>query len=528
MRSTNHHPVKPGRGRSCAQGGRALASTAFALGLLVSVPASSVAQPAGQITVGVHVSLAPTWFDPAETAGIITPYMVMFALHDAMAKPMPQANPAPSLATGWIMAEDGLSYDFTVRQGVKFHNGASLTPEDIKFSFDRYRGAGHALMKSRVTAVEVVGHDVVRFRLREPWPDFLTYYNTASGAGWIVPKAYVEKVGEEGFKKAPIGAGPYRYVSFTPGVELVMDAFEGYWRKTPSIKRLVLKVVPDEATRLVALKRGEIDIAYSLRGELAAEVERTPGLTLKPTVGSAPYWMYFPEQWDPKSPWHDKRVRLAARHALDYDTINKALTMGFSHITGSIIPENFEFYKQMPTPRRDLALARRLLAEAGHHDGFDAGFYYCDASYANLGEAVVNNLAEIGIRAKLRPLERAAFFKGYAEKKFRNIIQAASGAFGNTATRLENFVISGGTYSYGGYKDIDDLFPLQAKELNVVKRTRILHDMQERLDAHAMYAPIWQLAFISAIGPRVGESGIGLIKNFVYTAPYEDMTLKRN
>ncbi len=528
MRSTSRHPVNPGRGRSRALGGRALVSTAFALGLLFAVPASPVAQPTGQITVGVHVSLAPTWFDPAETAGIITPYMVMFALHDAMAKPMPQANPAPSLATGWTMAEDGLSYDFTIRQGVKFHNGAPLTAEDVKFSFDRYRGAGHALMKTRVTAVDVVGQDIVRFRLKEPWPDFLTYYNTASGAGWVVPKAYVEKVGEEGFKKAPIGAGPYRYVSFTPGVELVMDAFEGYWRKSPSIKRLTLKVVPDEATRLVALKRGEIDIAYSLRGELAAEVERTPGLTLKPTVGSAPYWMYFPEQWDPKSPWHDKRVRLAVRHSLDYDTINNALTMGFSHITGSVIPENFEFYKQMPKPRRDLALARRLLAEAGHPDGFDAGFYYCDASYANLGEAVVNNLAEIGIRVKLRPLERAAFFKGYAERKFRNIIQAASGAFGNTATRLENFVVSGGTYSYGGYKDIDDLFPLQAKELNVVKRTRILHDMQDRLDAHAMYAPIWQLAFISAIGPRVAESGIGLIKNFVYTAPYEDMTLKRH
>src|SRR5439155_26659617 len=108
-----------------------------------------------------------------------------------------------------------------------------------------------------------------------------TFYSSASGSGWIVPKKYVEQVGDEGFKKAPIGAGPYKFVSFTPGVELVLEAFEGYWRKTPSVKRLVMKVIPDEATRLAALKRREADIAYSIRGELADELETRPGLSLK-------------------------------------------------------------------------------------------------------------------------------------------------------------------------------------------------------------------------------------------------------
>ena len=93
-----------------------------------------------------------------------------------------------------------------------------------------------------------------------------------------MPKKYVESVGEDGFKKAPIGAGPYKFVSFTPGVELVMEAFDGYWRKAPTVKRLVWKVIPDETTRLAALKRGEVDIAYSIRGELAEELQRTPGL----------------------------------------------------------------------------------------------------------------------------------------------------------------------------------------------------------------------------------------------------------
>ncbi|MEJ0015505.1 MAG: ABC transporter substrate-binding protein [Acetobacteraceae bacterium] len=515
----------PGRTEPTATRRNLLGLAAFGLTAGATRPAQAVA-PSGQITIGVHITLAPTWLDPAETAAIITPFMVMYALHDAVVKPMPEGNPSPSLAESWSAGEDGLSYEFVLRRNAKFHNGEPVTADDVKFSFERYRGAAHSLMKERVAAVEIPDPHRVVFKLKEPWPDFLTFYANASGAGWIVPRRYVEKVGEEAYKKAPIGAGPYRFVSFTPGVELVLEAFEAYWRKTPSVKRIVLRVIPDESTRLAALKRGEIDIAYSIRAELAEELQRSPGLVLRPTVGSAPYWLYFPEQWDAKSPWHDHRVRLAAKYALDYGTINQALTLGHSHVTGSIIPENFEFYEKLPPPVFDPARAKQLLSDAGYASGFDAGTYTCDVAYANLGEATINNLAEVGIRARLRPLERAAFFKGYADRKFKNIIQGSSGAFGNAATRLGEFVVKGGTYAYGSYPEIDALFPQQAVELDRTKRAAQLAKMQRLLDERTMYVSIWQLAFISGVGPRVGESGLGLIKGYVYTAPYEDITLK--
>jgi peptide/nickel transport system substrate-binding protein len=497
----------------------------LAFALMFGAAPAHAGGPQGELRWGVHVTLAPTWFDPAETSGLITPYMVMYALHDAMAKPMPGQPLAPSLAESWSASEDALTYEFVLREGVKFHNGDPVTAEDVKFSFERYRGTSAKALHDRMAAVETPDARHVRFKLKQPWPDFLTFYVTATGAGWIVPKKYVERVGEDGFKRAPVGAGPYKFVSFTPGGALVLEAFEGYWRKVPNVRRLVLRSIPDESTRLAALKRGEVDIVYSIRAELATELEHTKGLTLKPAVNIGMYWLYFPEQWDPKSPWHDPRVRLAAHLAIDRKTINQAITLGHSRLTGSIIPDSFDFYWAPPPPSYDPAKAKQLLGAAGYPNGFDAGDYNCDSAYADLAEAVLNNLQEVGIRAKLRPLERVAFFRGYAEKSFKNIIQGQSGAFGNAATRLEAFVAKGGTYVYGSYPDIDALFPEQAAELDPTRRAATLHKIQQLVHERTIYAPLWQQAFLSGVGPRVKESGLGLIPSYTYSGPYEDLTL---
>jgi peptide/nickel transport system substrate-binding protein len=254
--------------------------TMAAVGAAATAPrVTFAAGPRGQLTWAIHVSLAPTWFDPADTQAVITPFMVLYALHDAVVKPMPGTLQAPSLAESWSSSEDALSYEFVLREGVKFHNGEMVSADDVKFSFERYRGASYKQIKDQVDAIETPDARHVRFKLKKPWPDFLTFYSSASGAGWVVPRKYVERVGDDGFRKHPIGAGPYKFVSFSAGDELVLEAFEGYWRKAPAVKRVVMKVIPDESTRLAALKGGEVDIAYSIRGELAEELQRLPGST---------------------------------------------------------------------------------------------------------------------------------------------------------------------------------------------------------------------------------------------------------
>ena len=173
-----------------------------------------------------------------------------------------------------------------------------------------------------------------------------------------------------------------------------------------------------------------------------------------------------------------------------------------------------------------MAKAKELLAAAGYPNGFDAGDYYCDSSFANLAEAAVNNLRSVGIRAKLRPLERAAFFKSFAEKGLKNLIQGSSGAFGNAATRLDAFVAKGGAYVYGTYPDIDALFAEQATELDAKKRQATLHKSSSSRTS-ARSTPTWAPRRHSRHRPQGRASGLGLITGHPYSTPYEDVTLAR-
>jgi len=497
------------------------------LSALALRPAPMAAAPEGTMTWGLHVTLAARWLDPAETEAFINPFMVLYAVHDALVKPMPGGDNTPSLAESWTQSKDGLVYEFVLRKNAKFHNGDPVTAEDVKFSFDRYKGAAAKLLHDRVREVQIVDPGRVRFHLKEPWPDFMTFYGTsATGAAWIVPRKYVEKMGEDGFKKAPIGAGPYRVVSFAPGVELVMEAFEGYWRKVPSVKRLVFRSMPDETTRAAALKAGDVDIVYLLSGPTAEEVKRTPGLRLAAAMPPGVVFLDLPEQWDPKSPWHDLRVRQAAGYALDRTALSQAETLGLSRPTGGLVPRVLDFARAFDPPAHDPARAKRLLAEAGYPNGFDAGDLTPFPPYFSLAEAVGNYLQAAGIRTRLRTMERATFLAAWREHKIRGVIMGLGAPAGNAATRIEVYATKGGIYSAGEVPEIEALFQRQARELDRKKREGLLHQIQQIMYDRAMYVPIYELAFLWGVGPRVEEACVDHIKGFSYSAPYEDLRLK--
>jgi peptide/nickel transport system substrate-binding protein len=296
-------------------------------------------------------------------------------------------------------------------------------------------------------------------------------------------------------------------VGFKPGIELTMEAFDGYWRKPPSIKRIVLRSVPDESTRLAQLKTGEVDGIYWITGQLAEDLQRTPGLTLS-VSHTASQWLYFAEQWDPKSPWH-RFAGAAGRQfrARSSRTSTRRSSWGTRCCTTTPLSPRISSSTGRPRrrrstrPKRSNCSRRRVTRTVSMPD-----------------RSIVMRPLRISARrwstacARLAfgpicgPIERAGFYKSFSEKKLNGLVMGGSAAFGNAATRLEAFAVKGGAYAYGSYPDIDALFEKQAAELDHAKREALLFQMQQLVQEKVIAASIWQLAALSGVGPRVGES----------------------
>ncbi|MFI5030735.1 MAG: ABC transporter substrate-binding protein [Reyranellales bacterium] len=494
--------------------------------ILGAIPSAAAGEPRGKVTIAWHVTISPAWFDPSTAPPQITPFGMLYAIHDALVRPYPGQKMGPSLAESWQESPDGKTYEFKLRPGLKFHNGDPITTEDVKFSFERYKGASAAILHARVSEVEIVDPQVVRFHLKEPWPDFMTFYGTtASAAGIVVPKNYLTQVGDDGFRKHPVGAGPYKFVRHRPGVEVELEAFAGYWRRVPNVKTLIMRSVAEATTRAVVVKTGEADFGLVLDGPDAEGIRRDPRMQVVASKHASIFWIEFTEQWDPKSPWHDPRLRLAANLALDRQQINEAACLGFCPPAGVIVPRVMDFALQAAPPPYDPAKAKKLLADAGYPNGLDAGEFAAIPGFPTVAEAVVNELNAAGIRVRLRSMERAAFYGAWQEKKLRGLFMAAAGNSGNAASRVDTFIQSKGAYAYGGYPDIDELFRQQATERDVEKREAVLHKIQQLTIDRVMYAPVMDLRSLNGIGPRIAKHTI----TDVWMSPfpsYEDIELK--
>jgi peptide/nickel transport system substrate-binding protein len=281
-------PIVQPQNTAVPAGAPPAAPTVAAKPQATAAPAAAPLGAKGKFSYAFHTSISPSWLDPQENPPQVTPYNFQYALHDALVKPMPGKDFAPSLAESYEVAPDFKSATFKLRPNIKFHDGSPVTPEDVKFTFEQYRGASAAVLKSKVERIDLPDDRTVKFFFKEPFLDFLILYaSPASGAAWIVPKAHYEKVGKDGYKQAPIGAGPYRYVKQTAGSEMEFEAFPEYWRKPPSVKTLVAKGVPEGATRMAMLKTGEIDTMYSVPGELLDAIKREPGLRLTAPLAGA-------------------------------------------------------------------------------------------------------------------------------------------------------------------------------------------------------------------------------------------------
>ena len=497
-------------------------------------PAAAVSrvEPKGKVVYIWNTSLTPAWMDPQENQALHTPYAFQYAIHDALVKHMPGQVFTPSLAESYEIAPDFKSATFKLREGIKFHNGDPVTPEDVKFTFESYRGANAKILKDKTDRIETPDARTVRFIFKEPFLDFQVLYGSpASGAGWIIPKNYYQQVGPDGFKQNPIGAGPYKMVRQVPGSEFELEAFTDYWRKSPNVKTLILREIPEASTRLAMLQSGEADFFNLVPGPLLDIVKQNPQLRLAPTLAGN-FWLEFPAFERPTSPFNKKQVREAVSLVIDRQGLADAEEGGLSLLTTNWIPEDWPGAIKGTKPEYNPAKAQQLMAEAGMQAGFEVEGITPVPPYTSQAERVATNLREIGIRTKVNSMDRAAFFAKLTEGPDAfgtGIVLNASGGPGDAAGRIRAFAICRGSSSRICDPFIDEKFTQYEKSINPPERERLLAEIQQYMMDNHVFVSVWRQAFISAIGPRIAnnpEEIWGAIPQYVYIGPYEDIRLK--
>ena len=493
-------------------------------GMLTFGPApAQAAPPAGVLKQAIHWGLSADWLDPATNAGLVPSQITLYLFHDALLKPMPDGTYSPCLAESWTISPDSKVYEFKLRQGVKFHNGDPMTAEDVIFSFQRYKAAQAKIIQGKTEKAEAVNPHLVRFTFKEPFPDFLEYLLPgASAIGWVVPKNYVEKVGDAGFKKNPVGAGPYKFVEFVTGVRLVGEAFEGYWRKVPSIKRMEFHIVSEPATRLAMARRGEVDIATLMQGVFYEDLKKDPNLKMRPPLSSTRWLVYLTSQWDPKSPWSDVRVRKAASLAIDRKTLADVHMPGCGPI-GSLALEGDPMGLDFPPDPYDPEQAKKLLAEAGYAKGFHGGkFYPYQGGYWPYGEQVANYWKAIGINVDTILMDRPAWFANRQGGKMKGGIFIDNSQAPTIGGRL---LFLFGSTSYGNYPDIQALWDQYQREVTLKGRKEVIERIQKLIYDKSMFLMLTSTNSPAAFGPRVKGNPYRIQPLIWFTVPFEDMEL---
>ena len=493
-------------------------------GLILAGPlAVSAKEPKGTLREAFHWAISADWLDPATGGYLVSAHLPLYFYHDALVKPMPGGNFTPCLAESWTKSEDARIWEFKLRKGVKFHNGDEMTAEDVVFSVNRYRAAQAKMLKERIEKLEAVNPYLVRFTFKAPFPDFMEYLSPgATTLQWIVPKKYVEKVGEAGFKKHPIGAGPYKFVEFKPGVSLVGEAFKDYWRKVPNIKRIEFIRVPDPATRLAMVRRGEVDIATLMQGVFYEDVKKDKNLRLLHPLSPTIWIVHFTSQWDPSHPCSNPKVRKAMSLAIDRQTLADVHMPGCKGV-GSIGFDEDPDSAKIPADPYDPEKARKLLAEAGYPKGLNAGTYYPhESGYWPMGEQMANYWKAIGVTVETKLLDRPAWVAHRQGMKMRNSIFFESSVAPTITGRLSYLFDSA---SYGNYPDIEKLWVELKRTVDFTKRHELLIQIQQMIYDRTMFIPLVNTNSPAAFGPRVKGNPYKIQPLIWFTAPIEDIEL---
>jgi peptide/nickel transport system substrate-binding protein len=497
------------------------------LTLLAGPPAA--AAPEGTLTVAVatfgNERWLPNLYVGAEDV-VLKPLWENLLHRDA------RGNLIPMLAERWEVLDGGRTWKFHLRKGVRFHNGAELTAEDVRFTFATIarEGSANSLAPEfrQIKSMEVESPSTIAVRFAKP---FVTFGNRVThglfaSVAYIQSKKHIESAGEQGAERQPVGTGPYRFVEHVRGDRNDYEAVDNHWRATPRIKRLVFLKVPEPATRMAMLRAGSADV-IEIGGEYVDEL-KSVGMRRLVMPNVSAVWMILGGQWpakptyDAKVPWAQpdaekaRKVRLALALAIDKKAIVERVLGGLGAAVGTVnyYPTDPWATKALLEPiAYDPARARQLLAEAGYPNGFEVTMNLTAwpgrGFLPDVGEAVATYWEKVGLTVKRRPVDRAVFAADFRKRAYAGVALAYAGPIiapepWELFQRIAH--TRAAVHLLVEHPKLDALLDRLGAEASVPERTRIMREeLGPWLRDYLPGIPIAATHSIAGVGPKVGD-----------------------
>ncbi len=496
----------------------------------LGVASADAAKPEGTLTVAVATFGNERWLPSLYVGAEDVVLKPMF--ENLLSRDPRTGELIPMLAERWQVLDGGRTWKFHLRKGIRFHDGAELTAEDVRFTFASIAKEGSANSLAPefrlIKSMEVEGPHTISVRFDKP---FVTFGNRVThglfaSVAYIQSKKHIETGGDEAAERHPVGTGPWKFVEHVRGDRIVYEAVDNHWRAVPHFQRLVFLKVPEPATRMAMLRAGSADV-IEIGGEYVDELKKVGMRTLTmPNVAAV--WVILGGQWptkptyDPKVPWAQPdaerahKVRLALSLAVDKNAIVQQVLGGLGAAVGTV-----NFYPTDPwaTPALlkplpyDPARAKTLLAEAGYPNGFEVTMNLTAwpgrGFLPDVGEAVATYWEKVGITVKRRPVDRAVFAGDFRKRSYAGVALAYAGPI-IAPEPWELFARIAHTKSavhlLVEHPKLDAFIDRLSAEPSPTERARIMREeMGPWLNEYLPAVSIAATHSIAGVGPKVGN-----------------------
>lgn len=466
---------------------------------IVSAQATpSSGSPSGELVVVLPRSLVALDPHGAQSVEEATAVVSSHVLDTLVGRDAESGELFPRLATSWE-APDDTTWTFTLREGVKFHDGSDFTSEDVKASLERVIALEGPLapLWGSVTSVEAPDPLTVQILTSEP----VGTVPVSATLLFIGPAAAMDN---EEFFNQPYGLGPFKFISWTPDSELIMEANEEYWGGNPALQRIVIRDIPETAARVTALETGEIQFTYGLAADQLPALQENDDLTIDATPSYIYYFNWFNGQ---REPFTDVRVRQAMAYALDVEAMAGALLAGAGQPAQAPIPSTVFGYAPQTPYTYDPEKAKSLLAEAGFPDGFETTLQWNPGSGPQDRELVLSMIAywdAIGVTVENLEKERAVWLEDLLALDWDMNFQTNTVRTGDADYTLRRLYVSSANRNGYANEELDKILIDAAAASDQGARERL-------------YGEACRIIWDEAVGIFPFE----LIENYIYRAGIE-------